>query len=75
MLVGNTDGAFTAIEKSYTATIMLCGTILTAYMVSQLSVFLSQVHRLRYAGYAGYANSQRGFPLMGGAAGHPGEPL
>ena len=33
MLVGNTDGAFTAIEKSYTAATMLCGTILTAYMV------------------------------------------
>ena len=43
MLVGATDGAYTAVEKAYTATIMLAGTILTAYMVSQLSVFLSQV--------------------------------
>ena len=43
MLVGATDGAHTTPEKAYTATIMLSGTILTAYMVSQLSVFLSQV--------------------------------
>jgi hypothetical protein len=34
----------TAIEKAYTAGTMLMGTILTAYMVSQLSVFLSQIN-------------------------------
>ena len=44
MLVGSTDGAYTAIEKSYTSAMMLTGTVLTAYMVSQLSVFLSQIN-------------------------------
>ena len=44
MLVGSTDGAYTAIEKSFTSLMMLTGTVLTAYMVSQLSVFLSQIN-------------------------------